>query len=294
MAMYRAKERGGGTYAFYTAELDEKISDYLLMETSLRKALKESEFSLHYQPQISLETGEIIGCEALLRWNSKELGSVPPVRFIPVAERNGLIIPIGEWALKQAIRQLKAWRALGFEHIYVAVNLSARQFQDPELLSMVKRAVFEEGVPPERLELEITESTAMHDIEQTIEILGEIKKMGVRVALDDFGMEYSSLNYLKRLPVDTIKIDQSFIRGGVEDPVNQAIVNAVIQIAGSLGLMVIAEGVETRYQLLFLHGLRCYGIQGYIFSKPVPTDQFLLLLAENKTLEITEEKSVGR
>ena len=294
MAMYRAKERGGGTYAFYTAELDEKISDYLLMETGLRKALKESEFSLHYQPQISLETGEIIGCEALLRWNSKELGSVPPVRFIPVAERNGLIIPIGEWVLKQAIRQLKAWRALGFEHIYVAVNLSARQFQDPELLSMVKRVIFEEGVPPERLELEITESTAMHDIEQTIEILGEIKKMGIRVALDDFGMEYSSLNYLKRLPVDTIKIDQSFIRGGLEDPVNQAIVNAVIQIAGSLGLMVIAEGVETRYQLLFLHGLRCYGIQGYIFSKPVPTDQFLLLLAENKTLEIIEEKPVGR
>lgn len=294
MAMYRAKERGGGTYAFYTAELDEKISDYLLMETNLRKALKESEFSLHYQPQIILETGEIIGCEALLRWNSKELGSVSPVRFIPVAEHTGLILPIGEWVLKQAIRQLKAWRALGFEHIYASVNLSARQLQDPELLSMVKRVLSEEGVPPERLELEVTESTAMLDIEQTIEILGEIKKMGVRIALDDFGMEYSSLNYLKRLPVDTIKIDQSFIRGGLEDPVNQAIVSAVIQIAGSLGLRVIAEGVETRDQLLFLHGLRCYGIQGYIFSRPVPTDQFLLLLAENKTLEITEEKPVGR
>jgi EAL domain-containing protein (putative c-di-GMP-specific phosphodiesterase class I) len=157
---------------------------------------------------------------------------------------------------------------------------------------MVKRVLYEEGVPPERLELEVTESTAMLDIEQTIEILGEIKKMGVRIALDDFGMEYSSLNYLKRLPVDTIKIDQSFIRGGLEDPVNQAIVSAVIQIAGSLGLRVIAEGVETRDQLLFLHRLRCYGIQGYIFSRPVPADQFLLLLSENKTLEITEEKSV--
>lgn len=294
MAMYRAKERGGGTYAFYTAELDEKISDYLLMETSLRKALKRNEFSLHYQPQISLETGAIVGCEALLRWNSEELGSVSPVHFIPVAEHTGLILPIGEWVLKQAIRQLKGWRALGFERINVSVNLSARQFQDPELLSMVKRVLSEEGVPPERLELEVTESTAMLDIEQTIEILGEIKKMGVRIALDDFGMEYSSLNYLKRLPVDTIKIDQSFIRGGLEDPVNQAIVSAVIQIAGSLGLRVIAEGVETRDQLLFLHALRCYGIQGYIFSRPVPADQFLLLLAENKTLEITEEKSVGR
>jgi diguanylate cyclase (GGDEF)-like protein/PAS domain S-box-containing protein len=294
MAMYRAKERGGGTYAFYTVELDEKISDYMLMETSLRKALKENEFSLHYQPQIILETGEIIGCEALLRWNSKELGPVPPVRFIPVVEHTGLILPIGEWVLKQAVRQLKAWRALGFEHIYASVNLSARQFQDPELLSMIKRVLCEEGVPPERLELEVTESTAMLDLEQTIEVLGEIKKMGVRIALDDFGMEYSSLNYLKRLPIDTIKIDQSFIRGGLEDPVNQAIVSAVIQIAGSLGLRVIAEGVETRDQLLFLHGLRCYGIQGYIFSRPVPADQFLLLLAENKTLEITEEKPVVR
>jgi len=293
MAMYRAKERGGGTYAFYTAELDEKISDYLLMETSLRKSLKKGEFSLHYQPQISLGTGEIVGCEALLRWSSKELGSVSPVHFIPVAEHTGLILPIGEWVLKQAIRQLKSWRTLGFEHVYVSVNLSARQFQDPGLLSIVKRVLSEEGVPPERLELEVTESTAMLDIEQTIEVLGEIKEMGVRIALDDFGMEYSSLNYLKRLPVDTIKIDQSFIRGGLEDPVNQAIVSAVIQIAKSLGLRVIAEGVETRGQLLFLHQLMCYGIQGYIFSRPVPADQFLLLLADNKTLEITEEKSAG-
>lgn len=175
---------------------------------------------------------------------------------------------------------------MGFGHLYVSVNLSAKQFQDPDLLFMVRDYLADTGLSPRHLELEITESTAMLDLQQAVEILSEIKKMGIRVAMDDFGIEYSSLNYLRRLPIDTIKIDQSFIREGLQDPVNRSIVSAIIEIARSLGLKVIAEGVETREQLIFLRAMKCYGIQGYIFSRPLPPEDFLLMLAENRKLEV--------
>ena len=285
-AMYKVKKSGGRTYAFYTASLDKDPPNLMLVESHLRKALQRGEFSLHYQPQVTLETGEIVGCEALLRWNSKDLGPVSPADFIPVAEHTGLIFSIGKWVLKQSVKQIKAWQSLGFDHIHVSANLSPKQFQDPELLSTIEQTLSEEEVLPKKLEVEITESAAMLDMRQTIEILGKVRKMGVCIALDDFGTGYSSLNHLNKLPIDTIKIDQSFIRDGLKTPISRTIVNAIIQIAKSLGLRVIAEGVETREQLLFLRKLRCYGIQGYIFSRPIPNDEFTLLLATNKKINL--------
>jgi diguanylate cyclase (GGDEF)-like protein/PAS domain S-box-containing protein len=272
VALYRAKEHGRNAYRVYSSELDTKASERLALESSLRKALELEELEVYYQPQVSLETGEIVGMEALLRWKSKELGMISPAVFIPIAEETGLILPIGEWVLKEACRQAKAWADERQTPIRMSVNLSARQFQHRNLVEVVDRILAETKLTPELLELELTESTLMMDIDKGIEILNEIKKLGVHISIDDFGTGYSSLGHLKRFPIDRIKVDRMFIDSVITDEDDAAIVSATIGIAKSLRMKSIAEGVETEDQLAYLKELGCDEMQGFLFSKPLPAD----------------------
>ena len=244
------------------------------METALRRALEREEFSLHYQPQVNLQSGRIVGMEALLRWQSSDMGSVPPERFIPVAEDCGLILPIGEWALRAACRQAAAWHRAGYPVPPVAVNISASQFRRENLPATVRVILEETGLPASQLELELTETILMEKPEQARATLWELKRLGVSLAIDDFGTGYSSLNYLKNFPLDRLKIDQSFVADITTDPSDAAIADAIIALARSLGLSVMAEGVETRAQMEFLRINQCYEMQGYFFSHPVPPEVF--------------------
>jgi diguanylate cyclase (GGDEF)-like protein len=281
MAMYRAKELGRDNYQFYHQTMNDKSIERLVMENSLRRALEREEFLLHYQPRIDIATGKIAGMEALVRWLHPELGLVPPGQFIPMAEETGLIVPIGEWVLRTACAQNKAWQEAGLPPMRIGVNLSARQFQKKDLVDTIARILEETKLPPQYLELEITETIAMHHADQTIERLQELKEIGVHISIDDFGTGYSSLNYLKRFPVDTLKIDKSFIRDIGLNANDETIVSAVIALAHSFQLKTIAEGVETPTQFSFLQEMKCDQIQGYLFSPPVPTHEFeKLLLAE--------------
>ncbi|HEX8070500.1 MAG TPA: EAL domain-containing protein [Pyrinomonadaceae bacterium] len=268
-ALYRARRQGGNQYLFYTADLNERALKRLTLETQLRRAIEQDELTLHYQPQVEGDTGRVVGVEALVRWPHAQLGLVPPSEFIPLAEDTGLIEPLGAWVLRTALAQMKAWRARGLPAGRMAVNLSARQFQQPELLDMIAGALAETGLPPECLELELTESSIMQDTTRAVATLGALKAMGVRVAVDDFGAGYSSLAYLKHLPIDVLKIDQSFVRDMATDAQDAAIVMAVITLAHSLKLRVTAEGVETEEHRRFLQMLRCDEMQGYLFSRPL-------------------------
>ncbi len=242
------------------------------MENSLRKALAQNELVVHYQPLVDLRSGRIEAVEALVRWQHPELGLVGPSEFIPIAEATGLIVPIGPWVLRTACAEVRRWQQCGFPDLSVCVNLSARQFKDPELAAEIRTALEQTGLPPDCLELEITESSAMENAEITTTILNEIKSLGVRISIDDFGIGYSSLSYLKRLPINTLKIDQSFVRDITSDPDDAAIARAVIAMAHSLKLKVVAEGVETSEQLAFLTAHRCDKIQGFYFSRPLPPE----------------------
>ena len=278
IAMYRAKEEGRDTYEFFAPGMNAQGGERLDMEVMLRHALERKEFVLHYQPKIALQDNRIIGVEALIRWNSKELGLVLPMQFIPLAEETGLIAPIGEWVLKTACAQNKAWQDQGFPPLLMSVNLSPRQFQQKNLLQMIAGTLTETGLDPRLLELEITESIIMKHPEKSSAILQQLHEIGIRFSIDDFGTGYSSLAYLKRFPVHRLKIDQSFVRHITTDADDAAIVTAVIAMAKSLKLEVVAEGVETREQLAFLAQLRCDEYQGYYFSKPVPAEEFVRLL----------------
>ena len=269
-AMYRAKDAGRNIFQFYTQEMNACTLDRLKLENSLRYALERNEFVLHYQPQLDLSSGRIIGMEALLRWQRPGHGLVSPADFIPLAEETGLIVPIGAWVLHAACAQNKAWQAAGSPKIRMAVNLSPRQFKQQDVAAMVSRALDQSGLDAEWLELEITESCIMEQPEGSAEVLRELSGMGVGLAIDDFGTGYSSLNYLKRFPIDTLKIDQSFVRDITTDPDDAAIASAVIALAHSMRLAVIAEGVETPQQLEFLRERQCDRMQGYLFSRPVP------------------------
>ncbi|WP_158238545.1 EAL domain-containing protein [Pollutimonas subterranea] len=275
-AMYQAKS-GGSTYAFYSPNLEKRTSARLEMRNLLRHAIEKDELTLHYQPKVSVRTGKIIGAEALLRWNSRELGSISPAQFIPLAEESGLIVPIGEWVLRTACLQAMQWQRLGFP-IVIAVNLSPRQFRQADLLEHIQLMLKETGLPPERLELEVTETAIMDNAASAIRLLNSIHEMGVQLSIDDFGTGYSSLAYLKQLPVSILKIDQSFVKGLTSEPDDAAIVTAVIAMAKSLHLAVTAEGVETAEQLDALAGLGCDNYQGYWFSRPQPADAFIALL----------------
>ncbi|HYE36752.1 putative bifunctional diguanylate cyclase/phosphodiesterase [Methylocaldum sp.] len=288
MSMYKAKEEEEERckFQFYTAEMDARLQERLEIVNDLRKALDQGEFTLHYQPRVSLVTGRICGVEALIRWRHPEKGSIAPGKFIPIAEETGLIVPIGNWVFRTACAQAKAWRDKGLSFNRMAVNLSARQFAQPDLVEVVAAIVDQTGLSPQTLELEITESMLMRDRSMAIEVLRRLKQLGVYLAVDDFGTGYSSLSYLKQFPLDYLKIDQSFVRDLIEDPDDARIVEAIIVLAHSLNLGVIAEGTETPEQIAFLRARRCDEMQGYYFSKPAPADEVEAMLATGKSLEL--------
>ncbi|MBY0577758.1 MAG: EAL domain-containing protein [Burkholderiales bacterium] len=291
VAMCRAKETGGNSFQFYSPEMNVRMLERLELENKLRRALDRKEFELYYQPKVDLSRGHISGAEALIRWNHPELGRVPPGEFIPIAEETGLIVPIGEWAIKETCGQIRAWRDGGLPAITVAVNLSAKQFRQGKLAEVVERGLREAGIQPQYLELEVTESAVMSNPKEAISILQELKRIGVQISLDDFGTGYSSLNYLKRFPVDTLKIDQSFVRDITTDPDDAAITRLVIALAHGMKRKVIAEGVETEAQLKFLQRGHCDEMQGYFFSKPVPSEEFASLLRNKRELEVAVDPS---
>jgi diguanylate cyclase (GGDEF)-like protein len=267
IAMHRAKEKGGNSFQYYSAQLDNHSVERLAIESGLRRALERDELTLHYQPKVNIASGLISGMEALLRWQHPELGSVSPARFIPVAEETGLIVPIGAWVLKTACAQTREWQRRGVRRFAVAVNLSPRQFAADNLLDDIKSALAESGLAPQDLEVEITESMVMDNPDKAIDVLRQVKALGVSVAIDDFGIGYSSLAYLKRFPIDTVKVDRSFVEDIPADENSMAIAQAVIAMAHSLRLKVVAEGVESEGQLSFLRGEGCDDIQGYYFCE---------------------------
>ncbi len=281
-AMYRAKQEGRHGFRFFTAEMQARSARHLQLVNALRQALEHNQLEVHYQPQVSMHDDRIVGAEALLRWTHPELGSVSPTEFIPAAEDSGLILSIGEWVLRRAVRQVKAWMQDGLAPMVMAVNLSAVQFRHPDLPSLVTRILDEEGLPPEYLELELTEGVAMHDPQGAIAVMNNLHDRGVRMSIDDFGTGYSSLSLLKKFKVYKLKIDQSFVRDISTDPEDKAIVGAIIHMAQSLGLQTIAEGVETGGQLSFLREQGCNEMQGYFYSKPLPANQFEIF-ARSKT-----------
>ena len=288
-AMYRAKKRGGNNHQFYTEEMNVQASARLALERDLRRALDQNEFLLHYQPQVELTTGRVVGAEALLRWQNPDRGLVSPAEFISVLEDTGLIIPVGRWVLRAACHQAKAWQeAPGLAPLRMAVNLSARQFTQEELVSDVSGALIEAGLDPPWLELEITESLLMEDVEASLRALDQLKTVGggVRISIDDFGTGYSSLYRLKALPIERLKIDRSFIRDVPTDPDDAAITAAIVRLAHSLHLEVVAEGVETREQLAFLRDRGCDEAQGYYFCKPVSSEAFAQLLEKGGALSV--------
>jgi diguanylate cyclase (GGDEF)-like protein len=280
-ALYRAKEQGRNNYQLYTPAMNARAFERLALENSLRKALERNEFSLYYQPQIDMRSGVIVGVEALLRWQHPDLGIVYPSEFISIAEETGLIMKLGEWVTHTACAQNQAWQKAGLPAMTMAVNLSSRQFQQQDLVENVAKTLKETGLAPRWLEMEITEGIAMQNADYTNVLLRGLKEMGIRVALDDFGPGYSSLSYLKKFPIDTLKIDQSFVRDLNTDPNDAAIANAVIVLAHSLKLKVVAEGVETVEQETFLRGHQCDAYQGFLFSAPLPADSFEMLVRKH-------------
>ena len=284
-AMYRAKGCGRGLHRFFTRAMHERIQERLEIEQQLRFAIERDELRIYYQPQVRAADGRLVGAESLLRWENKKYGAIPPSRFIPVAEECGLILPIGEWALREVCKQLRTWQEMGLPLIRVAVNLSSRQFLYGDIYAIVRGLIEEDALDPVFLELEITESMIMEDQEQAIELLGRLRELGVRISIDDFGTGYSSLSYLKHFPVDQLKIDQSFVRDIVHKPGDAAITEAIVTMGHGLGLGVIAEGVEDEKQLAILQGQECDEIQGYLFSRPLSAEQmtaYLLSHADNK------------
>ncbi|WP_151636925.1 bifunctional diguanylate cyclase/phosphodiesterase [Noviherbaspirillum aerium] len=284
IAMYRAKETGRNNFQFFTPTMNEHALERLRIEKDLRSALEREEFLLHYQPQVDLATGRVLGMEVLIRWQHPVLGMVPPDRFIEIAEEIGLIVPIGSWVLRAACHQCVAWQRAGLGPLRVAVNLSPFQFYREDLAHTVRTVLAESGLAPHLLELELTESMMMNDIEHAVCILQDLKSIGVHLSIDDFGTGYSSLSYLKRFPIDLLKIDQSFVRDITVDPDDAAIVLSVISLAHSLRLKVIAEGVETEAQLAYLKRHGCDYMQGYYFSRPLPAKEFEQLLRERHSL----------
>jgi diguanylate cyclase (GGDEF)-like protein len=285
-AREEAQNSGNKPYQFYIASLGVKSQEALLLEVELRQALERQEFHVYYQPKVNLKTGKIEGAEALVRWHHPERGSVSPVEFIPLAEKTGFIIPLGEWILKTACAQAKLWQVAGLPPIRVAVNLSGHQFNQPHLDRLVVDILRETGLDPRYLELELTESTVMQNPEAAIATLTELKSLGIQISIDDFGTGYSSLSYLRQFPFDILKIDRSFVCHLTEDAKNEAITTAILQMARSLNLKVVAEGVETEAEFAFFLGHSCDEIQGYCFSPPLSAETFEELLNSGQPLPV--------
>ena len=273
IAMYMAKSRGKNQYALCTTDMKEEVKQNIKLSNYLYRVQERGELIIYYQPQIKLNTGKIIGLEALLRWNHPEMGMILPNTFIHLAEMNGTINSIGEWVLKTAIRQNKLWQDNGYPHLRMAVNLSVIQFNNPRFVNSVEHILQETGMKPEYLELEITESIATKEAGNIVDILNQLKQLGVSISIDDFGTEYSSLNRLKELPIDRIKIDMQFVQGIEGNEKDQAITKVIINLAKGLGLEVVAEGVETAPQLEFLNQRMCDEVQGYYYYKPMPAEE---------------------
>jgi EAL domain-containing protein (putative c-di-GMP-specific phosphodiesterase class I) len=278
LALHRAKSAGRNCFRVFSRDLSEEIQRRVLLETRLKQALEHKELALHYQPKLEIRTGRLMGWEALLRWQSAELGMVSPDEFIPVAEHTGLILPIGDWVVREACRQMRAWQDAGLLAGTMAVNLSTRQFRQKDLAEEVSAALHDTGLAAGDLELEITESSIMDNLATAATVLTELERLGLRIAVDDFGTGYSSLSYLKSFPIHCLKIDRSFIRDIPGDENDTAIVRTIIALAGSLGLTVVAEGVETDAQLAYLRTHHCDQAQGYFFSRPLPPDECIKLM----------------
>ncbi|MEW7850212.1 EAL domain-containing protein [Massilia aurea] len=284
IAMYRAKKLGRNNFQFFTPSMNDEAKERVRIEGALRNALERNEFVLHYQPQVDMKTGQIVGMEALIRWNHPELGMVPPGRFVGVAEETGLIVPIGAWVMRTACAQNKAWQLAGYQRLRVAVNLSARQFGAADLMASLEATLQETGLDAACLEIELTESLFMSDVTPAVELLHRMKALGVNLSIDDFGTGYSSFSYLSRFPIDVLKIDRSFVADITHDANDAAIVTSIIALAHNLKLAVIAEGVETLEQLDYLRSHGCDEMQGYYFSKPLPAAEFEALLIEGRCL----------
>ncbi|MBL8533851.1 MAG: EAL domain-containing protein [Betaproteobacteria bacterium] len=278
-AMYFAKSQGRNNYQFYGKEMNSRALERLAMESRLRRAVERREFQLHYQPKLDLRSGRIVGVEALIRWQHPELGMVPPAEFIPIAEDSGLIVSIGEWVMREAAEQVRRWQANGLDSFHVAVNIASPHFQQPDFTDHVAAILQETGLAPKYLELEVTESMLMDDRTLNLDTLTRLKKMGLRLSIDDFGTGYSSLAYLKRFPVDTLKVDRSFVKDTPAADDDAAIASAIIAMAHSLRLEVVAEGVETSSQLEFLKAHGCEYVQGYLISRPVPAAEIPAIAA---------------
>lgn len=285
MAMYQAKQRGRKTYEFFSGEMNAHALERLTLENQLRRAVERNEFVLYYQPKVSIDSGRIIGAEALVRWKHPELGIVSPAKFIPIAEETGLIVEIGQWVLRSACAQVQAWAKLGLPPLSVAVNVSGAQFKQRKVWHAVRGALAHSALPPEQLVLELTESVLMENATDNIEMLNELKEMGLKLAVDDFGTGYSSLTYLKRFPLDQLKVDRSFVSGLPEERDSLAIVGAIIALARELNLKVVAEGVETKEQLHFLRSRACDEYQGYLCSRPAPPEAFAILVRRQQSTQ---------
>ena len=280
-AMYRAKELGRNNFQFFTEELNAMMTERLELETGLRRALERNQFCLYYQPRVDIRTGAITGAEALLRWRVSDQEMMQPGKFIPVAEETGLIVPIGEWALREACQQNLAWQQAGLSPLVVAVNVSLRQFQRDDFLQTVSSVLQQTGLAAAALELEVTESSVMHNAERLIDMLSSIRALGVHISVDDFGTGYSSLSYLKRFPVDRLKIDRSFVQDILVDKDSEAIVRTIIALGHNLGLKLVAEGVENAEQVAYLLANGCDELQGFYYGRPMPAHEFELLLRTN-------------
>jgi EAL domain-containing protein (putative c-di-GMP-specific phosphodiesterase class I) len=277
-AMHRAKASGGGTVQFYTRDLSAFAAERVKLENALWGGLEKGEFTVYYQPQVRVADGAIVGAEALIRWQHPELGMIHPARFIALAEETGLIGPIGEWVLETANAQNRVWQRDGFPELRMAVNVSTRQFRHGGILVALESLLAADELAPGSLELEVTESSLMEDMDESIRILSEMRALGASISLDDFGTGYSSLSYLRRLPVDRLKIDQSFVHEMESDPQARTMVKEIIHLSQAFGLSIIAEGVETHGELAFLADHGCHEYQGYLFAKPVPANEFERLL----------------
>ncbi|HEX6530618.1 MAG TPA: EAL domain-containing protein [Burkholderiales bacterium] len=278
-AMYRAKELGRNRYAFFAREMNERVESQMMIEQALRRALKNDEFVLHFQPRVSATSGRATGAEALLRWKHPEWGLVEPARFVPLLEETGLVVPVGGWVLAEACRQAAAWQGAGLPPLRVSVNLSSRQFRSEALFDAVSEALRASRLAPQLLELELTESLLVENVEHAMGVMGKLKAIGVAISIDDFGTGYSSLGYLKRFPIDSLKIDRSFVRDIATSPKDAAIVKAISALARSLGMGLIAEGVEEPWQVEFLRARHCTEMQGYLFSKPLAAEEVPAALA---------------
>ncbi|SKB13653.1 Cyclic diguanylate phosphodiesterase (EAL) domain protein [Planktothrix sp. PCC 11201] len=287
-AMNQVKQQGGNHYSFYIPASEHQLSERIDLEVALRYALEREELELYYQPQVSLKTGNIIGAEALLRWKHPQKGRISPIKFIPIAEETGLIESIGEWVLSQACQHSQAWRSQGLGSLRVAVNLSGRQFQTPNLCQKLMEILLTTGCEPDYLELELTESLLIRDAELSIQQLQALKALGVTIAIDDFGTGYSSLSYLQKFPFDVLKIDQSFVRNLHTNKINATITQSLISMAHLLNLKVIAEGVETQEELNILQSFQCDEIQGYLFSRPLNLEDFQTLVKSGSQLNISQ------